>query len=186
MESWTWDHFEMHLLLKRARLALTTWPTAEGWRFCAIIGSIYFVTALSIGLISGIMSPSPFPPVGDVIKLMLLSIVIPGAFEEMTFRGLTHPSIVERLRRPRAVLILSTMAFILWHPFNYFVFLRTSEVFQARVFLDPSFLAIVLVLGIACSLMFQKTRSLWPCFAVHYLTVVVWKCWFGGLRFFPI
>jgi len=178
----------MPLLLQRAKCALTTWPNAAGWRYTGIVSLIYFAIVTPIGFASGLMYWVAPPSAVDILKIMLLTIFIPGIMEETIFRGLMYPSIQETKApaKPWRWILISTTLFILWHPFNYFVFLKDSEKYDASVFLNPAFLAIVLVLGVSCSLIYLKTRSLWAPIALHWLTVVIWKVFCGGLNYFPL
>lgn len=104
--------------------------------------------------------------------------VFPSLLEEAFFRGILIPNDAARRSKPRiiAYIVLSTAAFVLWHPANALTINRTA----AGIFLDPAFLLIVTALGITCSVSYVLSHSLWTPIIIHWLTVVVWVIFLGG------
>jgi len=73
-------------------------------------------------------------------------------------------------------LLVSTAAFVLWHPANALTINTTAS----ALFLNPAFLLIVALLGITCSVSYVLSRSLWTPIIIHWLTVVIWVIFLGG------
>ena len=54
------------------------------------------------------------------------------------------------------------------------------------LFTDPRFLFVAFGLGLTCTFVTLRARSLWPAIMIHWLTVVAWKGLFGGPQFFSV
>ncbi len=104
--------------------------------------------------------------------------VFPSLLEGAFFRGILIPNDAASKSKPRIVVhvVVSTAAFVLWHPANALTINKTA----AAIFLDPAFLLIVTLLGITCSISYVLSRSLWTPVIIHWLTVVVWVIFLGG------
>jgi len=162
------------LAWRRIEAALRTWPDRAGWHFT--IGAGLLGLAL-IGLIAwagGLAHFHPVPIGMAWLRIALVVIVLPSLAEELIFRGLLVP------RPDRAFPVwraLATIAlFVGWHPFQALTFGPP----WSAVFLAPSFLVAVFVLGATLTAIYRETGSIWPCAAVHWLLVVSWKLLFGG------
>jgi predicted Abi (CAAX) family protease len=88
------------------------------------------------------------------------------------FRALLLPSALEGVS-PLALVpwvALSVGLFVAWHPL-----LAGTRRDPLRTLLkDPRFLVQVTLLGLACSLAYLVSGSIWPPVLIHWLTVVVW------------
>jgi predicted Abi (CAAX) family protease len=63
--------------------------------------------------------------------------------------------------------------FLLHHPLNALTFYQAGS---------PTFLILANLLGLACTLVYWLTGSLWPPVLIHWIVVVVWLGWLGGLE----
>jgi predicted Abi (CAAX) family protease len=161
-------------LASRLGRAFATWPDARGWAFSAGTGAATLATLGAVGFSTGLYAIGPARTQG--LPLRLLSVLIaPAIGEEAFFRGLLIPGRGET-RRPLRDLALATGVFTLWHVVEAKTFLPAAE----RTFVRPDFLTCAAILGLGCGVMRQKTGSLWPGVALHWLMVTVWQTWLGG------
>ena len=100
----------------------------------------------------------------------IIAIVIPSLGEELVFRV----GLAGRRGWLRATGALAL--FILWHPLQLWLGLPMAQ----PVFAEPGFLAIVALLGLACTLAYRWSGSLWPPVFIHWTVVVGWKAVAGG------
>jgi uncharacterized protein len=153
--------------------------TAPGQEFakCIWIMLAYSLAAISIGFLSGIYSLGAL----DLQKFWFLPLTLflfPSVPEELFFRGLLIPRNASELPWQRSVsyVVFSAFAFTIWHPLNALTVNPTAQQF----FLNPFFLIIVFLLGLACGFSYLLSRSIWVPVIIHWLTVVVWVLFLGG------
>jgi predicted Abi (CAAX) family protease len=142
-----------------------------------ILVPIYVCASLAIGFYTGLFSVKVIDyPMSVLLPFSLF--IFPSLLEEVFFRGVLIPNNAVNHGEKRIVtyIVVSTTAFVLWHPFNALTINRTA----ANMFLNPSFLLIVAALGITCSISYVASRSLWTPIIIHWLTVVVWVVFLGG------
>ncbi|UCC96724.1 MAG: CPBP family intramembrane metalloprotease [Phycisphaerales bacterium] len=138
---------------------------------------IYIGASLAVGFAAGLFSPGVVDsPLLFVLPFSLF--IFPCLLEEAFFRGVLIPNDAASRSKGKiiAYIVLSTMAFVLWHPANAL----TINPPAAPLFLNPAFLLIVAFLGITCSISYIVSRSLWVPIIIHWLTVVVWVIFLGG------
>lgn len=147
-------------------------PDRAGWR------SVFFELAWALPLLlivahAGGLARLQSPPAASTAAMLAATLfVMPALLEELLFRGLIIPR-----EGPKAKWIaLSVILFILWHPLQVVTFGPP----WAGSFLDPWFLLVIAILGLALARMYATTRSLWPSIVTHWLVVWVWKAVFGG------
>lgn len=167
--TWSLDTYRHRLLT-----SLTTLPSARGWLFCAGVSAVTLAIMAAIGFTTGLYHLTPTQP-GLALR-MLTVILIPALGEEIPFRGLLVPG-PDESRKPWLPIIVSTALYTGWHVVEALTFLPGA----ASVFLRPDFLACCAVLGLGCAVMRLKTGSLWPAVFLHWLLVVVWQTWLGGV-----
>ena len=161
-------------VFKRPLRALTTWPDGKAWRRLAVIFALYTVLAALFSSGSGFVELAPLPLTGwGYLRLGLVLLVAPSGLEEVVFRGLL-PRPGEQGALPYATLSLSL--YVLSHPVNALLFRPAA----LPVFTDPRFLALVTLLGAACTAAVWVSGSLWPPILIHWLTVFVWLGFLGG------
>jgi predicted Abi (CAAX) family protease len=139
---------------------------------------LYSCWATAVGFGSGLLE---LELVGSrlwwILPVSLL--VFPSFLEEFVFRGiLIARTITDRGAVWTWLAIgLSTVLFVLWHPFNGAFLLRREA---SDISYDPSFLLIVAALGVTCGYCYAVTRCLWVAVLIHWATVMVWVFFLGG------
>lgn len=113
-----------------------------------------------------------------VFVLPITLFIFPSLLEEIVFRGLLIPhNTAEKNQLQRGFyLSISTLLFVLWHPFNAL----TINTGAQGIFLNPHFLFIVMLLGLTCGYTYMHTKSLWVPVLIHWITVIVWVLLLGG------
>lgn len=139
----------------------------------------YAVICLPIGLQTGFLTFSwPEAPLRSIAKIMITCLFLPAISEESIFRVMLLPHRNENPSRFELTVsnILSLALFIVYHPLN------ALTVFPAGypTFLNPVFLFQAGVLGIICSMSYNKTGSIWPSVFIHWFLVINWQIFFGG------
>jgi len=166
----------MNYLRNNYLRGLATPPSRE-WQSTLLITTIYVLLALGANGLSGLFQPL-YNPGDNPIRLALMLVVFPTFLEESLFRGILIP-IGTYQKGGRAIVVhtmVSALAFTIWHPLNAL----TINPSHPAIFCDIRFLLIVFVLGIACALVYIRSRSLWSAIMVHWITVVVWVMFLGG------
>lgn len=155
-------------------------PTFSDVKFALIALSVFGVVIVPFGLSTGLLELSPMRDLAEIGQVAIIAFFIPALFEEALFRGpLAFMSDIGS-RKLLPVVALSLSLFVLWHPFNAYVFLSDAR----ELFFDWRFLFVAAFLGIVATWLAVKSRSLWPAILFHWLAVVGWKIFFGGPRFF--
>jgi predicted Abi (CAAX) family protease len=141
------------------------------------IAVAYSLAALAIGFATDIYSVQ-FLDIQKFWFLPLTLLIFPSIPEEFFFRGMLIPRNALELpwQRTTAYVLFSAIAFTLWHPLNALTLNTTAQPF----FLNIYFLMIVFLLGIACSLSYVLSRSIWAPVLIHWSTVLVWVLCLGG------
>lgn len=137
----------------------------------AIEALILFLMVVAAGVWAAMSGVLELRPVSrdQVFAISLSAFLIPVMGEELAFRGWL------RKGAPLAA-VASLLAYIAWHPLQTLLQLP----FGRPEFLDPSFLALVAWLGLACTLSRIRSGSIWPAVIIHWGIVVVWKALYAG------
>ena len=141
--------------------------------------AVYAALALGLGFASGFLSlPWSWPPLGQALPRLAGLLILPSIVEELLFRVLLIPHPVEGFPwRPQlAWIALSLGLFVLYHPLAARLWYPRAR----RLFDDPRFLVQATLLGVACSLAYVGSGSLWPPVLIHWLAVVIWLEPLGG------
>tara|TARA_R110000868_G_scaffold53744_2_gene168511 strand:+ start:6759 stop:7262 length:504 start_codon:yes stop_codon:yes gene_type:complete len=157
-------------LFADATLALRTLPSRRDGLEALFLFAVFAVFAILMRAGSGPITFSWTSDWTGFLMTALAAMVIPALGEEMVFRVL----LAGRAGFVRGALAL--FAFVLWHPLQVWIGLP----FAQPVFLDPAFLATAAALGLACTISWRRSGSLWPAVAMHWAVVVVWKGMAGG------
>lgn len=144
---------------------------------------VFVLIAVPLGFASGLLAYDPISTDRSLLFLVGLffgMLIAPSLTEEVLFRGLMIPRQVwSRGWLPAVWAVgISTLLYVLWHPFSAL----TNRPEAQAIFLDPSFLVIVALLGLACGYQYVYSKSLWGPVLIHWVTVVVWVFLFGGWR----
>jgi predicted Abi (CAAX) family protease len=144
-----------------------------------LVMAVYGALALGLGVASGFLSlPWQWPPLVEALPRLAKLLLMPALVEELLFRVLLIPHPIEGF--PWLPLLgwnaLSLGLFVLYHP----VATRLWYPQARALFDDPRFLLQATLLGVACSLAYGFTGSLWPPVLIHWMAVVIWLEPFRG------
>ena len=161
------------LLRFRIASAFLTLPNIESW---LIALSLVFVTALvclNIGLKSEFIKLSkPNLPIHKLISAGVVCFFFPGIAEELIFRAIPLPHTTENVSINTYMnwVVVSLFAYVIAHPLNALTFYKRA----LPVFTRPVFLVSVSVLGIACTVSYLQSGSIWTAVTMHWSIVVSW------------
>ena len=166
------------LLLARLRLAYATWPSPSEWLVALGVALAFAAVALALLRWDGGFAPRPSArPWSHAPLLVAAAFLSPALVEETLYRALLLPHPLERA--PSAAWLgwaaLSLALYVLAHPL-----VAWAWPWVRPFFWRPAFLAVVALLGLACTLLYALTGSVWPPVALHGLVVGLWKLAFGG------
>lgn len=154
--------------------AAGTLPTrrdvAEAVGLLACVG----LAAGVIGFGTGLFTLAPQTGAGPILRITAAALFVPALAEELVFRVGLHPQAGARSWAIRAFAALAL--FVAWHPLQFVL----GAPWATAAFLDPRFLFLAALLGAACAMSYQRSRSLWPPVLIHWLAVVGWKVSTGG------
>jgi len=159
--------------------ALTTIPDGRTWGACVLVYCLFLACALPIGVLSELLRPSlAHLRVAELAGTAVLVFFQPALVEEIIFRGMLLPREARAISRGRLGLIAggALALYIASHPLNALLFKPSL----LHVLASPAYLAIVALLGLACTAAYWISRSLWPAVVMHWLTVLAWLWLLGG------
>jgi len=137
----------------------------------------YAAVALVVGVRSGLFKPA-IVDAETAFAVPFSLFLFPSFLEESFFRGVLIPNGAKErgLRFTVSIALISSILFVLWHPLNALTINRGAQ----GIFLNPFFLFIAFCLGLACSLSYIYSKSLWAAVMIHWVTVCVWVLFLGG------
>jgi len=170
------------LAFDRLKEALLSWPNLNEWLFAFVVLLVYAVLALVINKRSQLFAfqrakLSPF----KTFLIIFIAIITPSLLEESLYRALLIPRVSEALLLPQQLswMAVSLFLYVVSHPLIAWLFWPWSR----TIFYRASFLMIVFILGLACSLLYYVSQSIWPAVMIHWFTIVSWKLFLGGPDF---
>ncbi len=137
----------------------------------AVEAFILFLVVIAAGAIAawqGALILDHAPP-ETMSTIFITAFFIPALGEELVFRGWL------RANEP-LVAGLSMIAFVLWHPLQVLL----GSPFAHPAFIEPGFLALVAVLGFACTLSRLRSGTIWAGVVIHWGASVAWLTLFAG------
>ena len=158
---------------------MTTIPGVRAWGRCALVYGVFLACALPFGVLTGLLRPGTAQvTMARMLGAGALVLVHPAFVEELVFRVLLLPRDPSSMRRGRLGLVAgaSLALYVASHPVNAMLF--TPDLLP--VFASPAYLAIVALLGLACTTAYWISRSIWPSVVMHWVTVVAWLWLLGG------
>jgi predicted Abi (CAAX) family protease len=166
---------------QRLLTAIATIPNGWAWLYAANLLILYSLIALPIGFKFNFLHIEivGLPPV-RIWGLLIICLLSPAITEEIVFRVLLLPHTSENYSPAHLALwgSVSLAIFILYHPLNALSFYSAGQ----KAFFNPVFLTLAAILGIACTLSYWQSGSLWPPVAIHWLVVVAWLTLLGGYK----
>lgn len=135
--------------------------------------TIYGAIAILLARLSGFITPNftPQRPLQQGLNLIYI-FFFPAFFEELIFRVLWLPHPAERVSALTWGFwaIASLFGYIIYHPLNARTFYPAGN----PTFFEPIFLILTGLLGLACTIAYYLTYSIWVVAIVHWLVVAVW------------
>ena len=172
----------MSLIVERLASAFTTVPTFSQWTWVGLTVALYGSAALWILHKAKLFKRSSEKvPVSKLLLLALIAIFTPSLIEETLYRVLLlpHPNEAATLSTTIGLTLFSVALYVVAHPLLAWLVWPWSR----QIFYRGSFLAIVTLLGVACSFVYLLTGSVYAPLFIHWLTIVVWKAFYGGPDF---
>lgn len=166
-------------MLYRLSAAIATIPDTQAWAWTIALLVAYALISLPIGFRLGFVQvevlKGSWPLVAGIIAG---SFLMPGMSEELFFRVLLFPHPTEKASLMTLWLwgCTSLFIFLVYHPLNIFA------IGHDKTFREPVFLLLAALLGIACTISYWQSGSLWPPVVIHWLIVAVWLILLGGYR----
>lgn len=177
---------EIPLLSKtivRLWAGISTLPTIADWMIAATTLLIYGTIAILIGRATNFISlnlPNSLKELlnPSLIRQLARLFILPAFVEEIIFRCLLIPHPIETAITTEIwqSSIVSLILFIMYHPLNALTFYPPGK----QTFVDWRFLTLAGLLGIACSVAYLFTSSLWVSIVIHWLVVFIWLEFLGG------
>ena len=145
-------------------------PAVRFW--LVTFGGTFLLLAAAFLALPDFSDLSSVPSFRNILLVAFIGFFTPALFEELVFRFWLN-------RRQTAIsIILSTVAFVLWHPLEAHLFLHEAR----DSFMDAGFLCFVGVFGLFSCFLRKWSGSLWPSVISHWIIVVTWKV-LGGAQF---
>jgi predicted Abi (CAAX) family protease len=170
----------LSILLNRILASLKI-PTQQDWLVLGTTLLLYSIIAIPIGLKSGFLQLQIWSTTYlDKSLLILRCLFLPAISEELFFRVLLlpHPIEITNWLTWALLALLSLILFIIYHPVNAKFFFRQAY----TTFFNRVFLFLAALLGIACTIAYVLTGSLFVIVMIHWVVVVVWLMFFEGIK----
>lgn len=161
-------------------MAFATIPDWSDGLLAVAIVLVYTAIAFAVGFRSGFLKIDVQTSKPTIFGVLVGCLFSPGISEELFFRVLMLPHPQENA----SGLLLwfwgfaSLTLFVVYHPVNALTFYPAGR----STFMNPVFLLLAAVLGVACTVAYLQSGSLWPPVAIHWLAVTVWLLLLGGYR----
>jgi predicted Abi (CAAX) family protease len=167
-------------LLHRLSTAFTTAPDGHQWALSGMLFLLFGLLAVPVGFLTGFLRIEVIRSGRTVATLLLSSLFFPAIAEETLFRVILLPHPSEGI--PMGMRLLAGMTslflFVASHPLKEW---RKRSV-RSFTFKDPAFLVMATLLGLACTIAYLKSGSIWPPVVIHWVVVFTWLSCFGGRR----
>ncbi|MEG3881559.1 CPBP family glutamic-type intramembrane protease [Microcoleus sp. herbarium7] len=174
------DYLVGLLVARRISMAFSTIPDRTDWLVAVMLVLVYTAIALNVGFRSGFLTIDVQTSKHTIVGVLVGCLLSPGLTEELFFRVLILPHPEENA----SGLVLwfwgcaSLALFVVYHPLNALTFYPVGR----STFMNPVFLVLAAVLGVACTVAYLQSGSLWTPVAIHWLAVTVWLLLLGGYR----
>ncbi len=156
-------------------------PVAQDWLVGLAVLLGYGAIALPLGWAQHLLQYQPWETTWWHKSLLVLQFFfIPALCEELVFRVLLLPSPQAGVTLQMWLLwaIAGLFIFIIYHPLYAIAFHRS----RYSTFLDPGFLTLTGLLGIACTVAYGLTGSLLIITGIHWIIICVWLIFLGGMK----
>ncbi len=163
-------------VLPKLHQAFFTLPQRGDWGVGLGLLVVYAAVALLWGVRSSLLRWQPVTDLPTIATTLGIALVVPALLEETLFRVILLPS----PNHPHFYLwaSLGLILFILAHPLNALLFFPHRK----STFFNPHFLALAGLLGLICTIAYQRSSSLWLPVLLHWIPVGIWLLLWGGLE----
>ncbi len=164
---------------RRMLMGSLIFPKGQGWLITGGILLVYGIVALIIGFTTGFLRWSG-QNINNfaLLKGAFIAFFTPALLEELIMRvaWLPHPleDVPSDLWNTWA--LLGIIIFMVYHPLNAVTLYSRGY----PTFLKPIFLILTGLLGLACTVAYRFTGSLWSITFIHWIAVIVWLFFLGG------
>ncbi|MEG4281706.1 CPBP family glutamic-type intramembrane protease [Microcoleus sp. A006_D1] len=168
-------------LIFRSFAGFTTFPDARGLSIALWALLIYGAAAIPLGVAAGFLQVSaPNGNFGNLLFLALKALILPVLFEEWLFRVVLLPHPTEGVTATAWLLWigLSLCLYVIYHPVRAITWFPEGN----PTFLQPIFLLLTGLLGVACTAVYVLTGSAWCAIFVHWIVAASWLFGLGGQR----
>lgn len=159
--------------------AVLTIPTMKDWMVAIILLLIIMATCLPLGLWCNFLSIR-IPELSAIktIHILVNRFLFPCFAEELIFRVLLLPAKNSSIPIKTQLFLgaVSLTAYVASHPLNASLFYKQAS----EIFTNPFFLLLTTILGIACTLAYVTSGSIWTPIAIHWITIISWLLALGG------
>jgi predicted Abi (CAAX) family protease len=168
------------LIAHRLAAACCAVPRAEDWLLTAALLVTLALVSVPLGLRLGFLQVDICRSWSTAATFLSLTFLFPAVSEELLFRVMLLPHPQEHASQAVQWLwgTVALVVFVASHPLKALVFSSARR----SAFTNPVFLLLAGLLGLACTIAYLKSGSLWPPVVIHWWVVVVWLLVFGGQR----
>lgn len=163
----------VRLLWQRTVRAATTFPTLRGWLETLALFALVAVPAYFISTSYGWYTRPPADDPAVWVAKFAGALIAPALIEEIICRVWMVPHRSEVVTRTWrwGVWAGALFFYVIIHPINGMI----SGGFMGELFVRPSYIIIVTMLGIACLASYHRTGSLYAPTLIHALIVGSWS-----------
>jgi predicted Abi (CAAX) family protease len=158
-------------VIVKLRAAVLTLPSVRGWLETLALFTLFAMIAVPVAYSSSFFTARI--SFTAWLPILVTTFFVPALLEEFIWRVLLVPRPQTRYFWPLG--ILSLILYVFSHPFGAWLFRPTAQ----DIFYSPAFLLLAALLGFTCLIAYVRTKSLWSCVVIHWLTVAIWLL-FGG------
>jgi len=158
---------------------MLTIPTIKDWIVATILLLIIMVTCLPLGLWCNFLDiRTPKVSATRTISVFVNRFLFPCFAEELIFRVLLLPAKNSPISIKTQLFlgVVSLTTYVASHPLNATLFYKQAS----GIFTNSFFLLSTTILGIACTLSFMTSGSIWTPIAIHWITIIGWLLVLGG------
>lgn len=169
----------MFNLITRLTSAISTFPNLSSCWLTVVLLFVYGLLALILGFSTNFLQWKVCSSRTLSVRIVTTSFFAPALLEEIFFRVLLLPYPLNKTPDNSWLWWagLSLFLFVVYHPLNAFSFFPQGR----KTFCNPIFLGLALGLGIVCTVIYGHSGSLWLPVLVHWLVVISWLLFLGGL-----
>lgn len=187
----TWFRFCNFLDKLRQRIinSLLQLPKGNDWRWIFGVWLVFASIMLVMGFATNFVKFKLVKEFSIFFFLTQFSRIffIPSAIEELVVRAAIIPGIAERSNRQKNLTwsAISLLIYIVYHlpgglAADFINGLMGNQTAYFMTFANPIFLIETGLLGLCCTIIYLRTRSIWPSIIFHWLVVVAWLIFLGG------